>query len=148
MLELEYFETILNLYFTPVARESLKSLQGVLLERAIESASEAIENPGHNRRATRGSEDALAEERQQGMSISPDDLIALAQQYSSELLEGQLEKTRLNTACFIENLPVDTMPEPAKTAYSSFRGVVDSPTSRNYRAQAVGSPSFSRNRRR
>ncbi|KAM7253170.1 hypothetical protein ACFE04_025788 [Oxalis oulophora] len=149
MLELEYFETVLNPYFTPVARESLKSLQGVLLEKATESASEAIENPGHNRRATRGSEDALMEERNQGMTVSPDDLIALAQQYSSELLEGQLEKTRLNTACFVENLPVDTMPEPAKTGYSLFRGAVDSPTSRNYRGtQAVGSPSFSRNRRR
>lgn len=73
-LQLEYFETILNPYFTSDARESLKSLQGVLLEKATESVSEAVENPGHHRRPTRGSEDAL-DDRQQGMSVSPDDLI-------------------------------------------------------------------------
>lgn len=74
-LQLEYFETILNPYFTPDARESLKSLQGVLLEKATESVSEAVENPGHHRRATRGSEDALVDDKQQGMNVSPDDLI-------------------------------------------------------------------------
>lgn len=75
-MQLEYFEIILKPYFTSEARESLKSLQGVLLEKATEGVTEAIENPGHARRATRGSEDALADERQQGgMSVSPDDLI-------------------------------------------------------------------------
>ena len=74
-LQLEYFETILNPYFTPDARESLKSLQGVLLEKATESVSETVENPGHHRRPTRGSEDALVDDRQQGMNVSPDDLI-------------------------------------------------------------------------
>ncbi|TXG53309.1 hypothetical protein EZV62_022478 [Acer yangbiense] len=148
MLELEYFETILNPYFTHDARESLKSLQGVLLEKATESVSEAVENPGHHRRPTRGSEDALADERQQGMTVSPDDLIALAQQYSSELLQAELERTRINTACFVESIPLDSVPESAKAAYASFRGSVESP-SRNYRgAQAMGSPSFSRQRRR
>ncbi|KAF5735361.1 Exocyst complex component sec5 isoform 1 [Tripterygium wilfordii] len=148
MLELEYFETILNPYFTDDARESLKSLQGLLLEKATESVAEAVENLGHHRRPTRGSEDALADERQQGMTVSPDDLIALAQQYSSELLEAELERTRINTACFEESMPLDSVPESAKVAYASFRGSVDSP-SRNYRGtQAVGSPSFSRHRRR
>ncbi|XP_038699428.1 exocyst complex component SEC5A-like isoform X2 [Tripterygium wilfordii] len=148
MLELEYFETILNPYFTDDARESLKSLQGLLLEKATESVTEAVENPGHHRRPTRGSEDALADERQQGMTVSPDDLIALAQQYSSELLEAELERTRINTACFEESMPLDSVPESAKVAYASFRGSVDSP-SRNYRGmQAVGSPSFSRHKRR
>ncbi|KAJ6352590.1 hypothetical protein OIU76_001764 [Salix suchowensis] len=71
MLELEYFETILNPYLTPDARESIKSLQGVLLEKATES----VENPGYHRRSTLGSEDALADDRQQGMTVSPDDLI-------------------------------------------------------------------------
>ncbi|KAJ7969694.1 Exocyst complex component SEC5 [Quillaja saponaria] len=148
MLELEYFETILNPYFTPDARESLKSLQGVLLEKATESVIEAVENPGHHRRPTRGSEDAVAEERQQGMSVSPDDLIALAQQYSSELLQTELERTRINTACFAESIPLDSVPEPAKAAYASFRGSMDSP-SRNYRGTyATESPSFSRHRHR
>lgn len=78
IVQLEYFETILNPYFTPDARESLKSLQGVLLEKATESASEAVENPGHHRRPTRGSEDALGDDRQQGLSVSPDDLIVRA----------------------------------------------------------------------
>ncbi|XP_011044208.1 PREDICTED: exocyst complex component SEC5A-like isoform X2 [Populus euphratica] len=75
MFELEYFETILNPYLTPDARESLKSLQGVLLEKATENVTETVENPGHQRRSTRGSEDALADDRQQGMTMSPDDLI-------------------------------------------------------------------------
>lgn len=157
MLELDYFETILNPYFTHNARESLKNLQGLLLEKATVSVSEAVENPGHHRRPTRGSEDALADERQQGMTVSPDDLIALAQQYSSELLQAELERTRINTACFVESIPLDSVPESAKVAYG-FRGsmdpsgrnypAMDSP-SRNYRnAQPTGSPSFSRHRRR
>ncbi|XP_062089839.1 exocyst complex component SEC5A-like [Humulus lupulus] len=148
MLELEYFENILNPYFTSDARESLKSLQGVILEKAAESATEAVENPGHHRRSTRGSEDALADDRQQGMSVSPDDLIALAQQYSSELLQSELERTRINTACFADSIPMDLVPEPVKSAYVSFRGPMDSP-SRNFRGTyAAGSPSFSRQRRR
>lgn len=75
LLQLEYFETILNPYLTPDARESFKSLQGVLLEKATENVTEAVENPGHQRRPTRGSEDALTDDRQQGMTVSPDDLI-------------------------------------------------------------------------
>ncbi|KAG4157570.1 hypothetical protein ERO13_D02G070200v2 [Gossypium hirsutum] len=147
MLELEYFETILNPFFTSDARESMKSLQGVLLEKATESLSE-VENPGHNRRPTRGSEDAAADEKQQGASVSPDDLIALAQQYSSELLQGELERTRINTACFVESLPMESAPDSVKAAYASFRGPMDSP-SRNYRGtQATGSPSFTQRRRR
>ncbi|KAK4801667.1 hypothetical protein SAY86_022154 [Trapa natans] len=153
MLELEYFEIILKPYFTSDARESLKSLQGDLLEKATEVVTEGIENPGHARRATRGSEDAIVDERQQGgTNVSPDDLIALAQQYSSELLQSELERTRINTACFVESTPFDTVPEPAKPAYtSSFRGglaALDSP-SRNYRgSQTTASQSFSRHRRR
>ncbi|XP_043720112.1 exocyst complex component SEC5A-like [Telopea speciosissima] len=146
MLELEYFETILNPYFTPEASESLKSLQGVLLEKASECVTESSENPGHHRRPTRGSEDALVDERQQGMTVSPDDLIALAQQYSSELLQAELERTRINTACFAESIPLDSVPEPAKAAYASFRGSVDSP--RSFKAQPVESPGYSRHRRR
>jgi len=73
-LQLEYFETILNPYFTSDARDSLKSLQGLLLEKATESVTDAIDNPGHNRRPTRGSEDAL-DDKQQGTSVSPDELI-------------------------------------------------------------------------
>ncbi|XP_011042847.1 PREDICTED: exocyst complex component SEC5B-like [Populus euphratica] len=154
MLELEYFETILNPYLTPDARESLKALQGVLLEKATENVTEAVENPGHQRRPTRGSEDALADDRLQGMTVSPDDLIALAEQCSSELLQSELERTRINTACFIESIPLDSVPESAKAAYA-YRGSMDSPRSymdspgRNYRgSQAMGSPGFSRHRRR
>ncbi|WCJ43368.1 Exocyst complex component SEC5 [Euphorbia peplus] len=147
MLELEYFETILNPYFTPDAMESLKSLQGVLLEKATENGAETVETPGHQRRPTRGSEDA-ADDRQQGMTVSPDDLIAFAQQCSSELLQAELERTRLNTACFAESIPLDSAPDSAKAAYG-YRGSTDSPR-RNYRgSQAVGSPSFvARQRRR
>ncbi|KAL3592552.1 hypothetical protein D5086_011192 [Populus alba] len=154
MFELEYFETILNPYLTPDARESLKSSQGVLLEKATENVTETVENPGHQRRSTRGSEDALADDRQQGMTVSPDDLIALAQQCSSELLQSELERTRINTACFVESIPLDSVPESAKAAYSyrgsmdSSRNFMDSP-GRNYRGtQPMGSPSFSRHRRR
>ncbi|CAL1385009.1 unnamed protein product [Linum trigynum] len=126
MIELEYFETVLNPYFTPAARESLKSLQGVLLEKATENVSEVAENPGHQRRSTRGSEDAASDDRQQGgMTVSPDDLIALAQQCSAELLQDELERTRINTACFIESVPLDTMPD--KDAFD-LRGSEDSPT--------------------
>ncbi|KAJ4824452.1 Exocyst complex component S5B [Turnera subulata] len=145
MLELEYFEAILNPYLTADARESLKSLQGVLLEKATENAGEFVDNPGHQRRSTRGSEEALGDDRQ-GMTVSPDDLIALAQQCSSELLQAELERTRINTACFVESITLDSAPESAKAAYA-YRGSMDSP-SRNYRgSQAVGSPGFSRRRR-
>nr|GMC52562.1 exocyst complex component SEC5A-like [Ipomoea batatas] len=144
MLELEYFETILNPYFTPEARESLKSLQGLLLEKAAESVMENAETPSHSRRPTRGIDDVM-DERQQGMSVSPDDLIALAQQYSSELLQAELERTRINTACFVESIPLDSVPESAKAAYASFR---DS-TSRSFKgSQHSGPPSFPRQRRR
>lgn len=74
-LQLEYFETVLHTYFSPDAREALKSLQGLLLEKACESANESSENPGHHRRPTRGSEDAMADDRQQGPMVPPDDLI-------------------------------------------------------------------------
>ncbi|XP_068658411.1 exocyst complex component SEC5A-like [Aristolochia californica] len=145
MLELEYFEVVLNSYFTHDAYEALKALRAALLEKATESAPETLENPGHQRRPTRGSEDGMPDERQQGMTMSPDDLIAQAQQYSSELLQAELERTRLNIACFIE--PSDPVPPESTKAAYSFRGPVDSP--KNSRGtQAVGSPGFSRQRRR
>lgn len=148
MLELDYFETILNPYFTHEARESFKTLQGALLDKATECVADSTETPTHNRRPTRGSDDVFLDDRQQGMTVSPDDLIALAQQYSSELLQSELERTRLNTACFVESTPLDSVPESAKAAHASLRGSVDSP-SRNYRgSQHIGSPSFSRPRRR
>ncbi|KAJ8771750.1 hypothetical protein K2173_026927 [Erythroxylum novogranatense] len=146
MLELEYFEAVFNPYFTPDARESLKSLQGILLEKATENVAEGIENPGHQRRSTRGSEDALADDRQLGLTVSPDDLIALAQQCSSGLLQNELERTRINTACFAESMPLDLVPEPAKATYA-FKGSMES-RSRNYNSsQTMGSPGFSRQRR-
>lgn len=70
-MQLEYFETILNPYFTHEARESLKSLQGVLLEKATESATESVETPSNRRRGG----DEPSDERQQGSAVSPDDLI-------------------------------------------------------------------------
>lgn len=74
-MQLEYFETILNPYFTVDATESLKSLQGAVLEKAIESISETAENnPGGNhRKPARGSEDAVSDDKQS--SVSPDDLL-------------------------------------------------------------------------
>ncbi|KAK9069654.1 hypothetical protein SSX86_011558 [Deinandra increscens subsp. villosa] len=148
MLELEYFETILNQYFTPEVSESLRSLQGVILEKATESSSEASDTPKHRRRATRGSDDLLGDDKQG--TVSPDELIALAQQCSNELLQSEIKRTQINTACFVESLPLDPGPAAVKAVagYGSFRGPMDSPT-RNYGAkQAVGSPSFSRPRRR
>ncbi|KAL1193036.1 Exocyst complex component SEC5B [Cardamine amara subsp. amara] len=148
MLELEYFENILNPYFTDDATESLKSLQGALLEKAIESISETAENNpgGHQRKPTRGSEDAVSDDKQS--SVSPDDLLTLAQQCTSEMLQLELEKTRLNSACFAETTPLDPTPPVAQTAYSSSRASMDSP-SRNYREpQSMGSPVQARPRRR
>lgn len=143
MLELEYFETVLNPYFTSDARDSLKSLQGLLLEKATESVIEAVDNPGHNRRATRGSEDALADDKQ-GTTVSPDELISLAQQYSSEFLQSELERTRINTACFAESIPLDSVPEPAKSAYSPYKNSMDSPSRSSSRGTYnTGSSNFS-----
>lgn len=65
----------MNPYFTHDARSALKSLQGVLLEKAIETVTEVVESPSHQRRPTRGSDDVLADDRQSGSSASPDDLI-------------------------------------------------------------------------
>lgn len=62
-------------YFTHEARESLKTLQGVLLEKATESVPETIGTPSQGRRSTRGNDDAVQDERQQGGAVSPDDLI-------------------------------------------------------------------------
>ncbi|KHN00793.1 Exocyst complex component 2 [Glycine soja] len=146
MLELEYFETILNPYFTSDARDSLKSLQGLLLEKATESVTDAVDNPGHSRRPTRGSEDALADDKQQGTTVSPDELISLAQQYSSEFLQSELERTRINTACFAESIPLDSLPEPAKSAYSPFRNSMDSPSRKHRGTYNTGASSFSRHR--
>lgn len=72
-MQLEYFETILNQYLSPDASESLKSLQGVLLEKATESSSEPNDTPKHRRRVTRGSDDMIADDRQG--TVSPDELI-------------------------------------------------------------------------
>ncbi|KAL4182744.1 hypothetical protein AMTRI_Chr11g94660 [Amborella trichopoda] len=146
MLELEYFETILHAYFTPDAREALNSLKGLLLEKASES-TETVENPGHNRRPTRGSEEALMDDKQ---TVSPDDLIAMAQQFISDLLEVELERTHINISCFMESsLPLESVPQqPPQPTYPPYRGSLDSP-SRNYRgSQPVGSPGFSRHRHR
>ncbi|XP_042416206.1 exocyst complex component SEC5B-like [Zingiber officinale] len=145
LIELEYFETVLSAYFSPQAHEALKNLQGLLLDKACESVSEPSENPGHQRRSTRGSEDAMADDRQS--NISPDDLLALAQQFSSELLEGELERTRLNIVCFMEaSLHPTSHQGPQKSAFSSLQGPVGSPNHR--RQQNVGSPAYSRQRRK
>lgn len=147
MLELEYFETVLHTYFSADAHEALKSLQGLLLEKACESTTELAENPGHRRRATRGSEDAMTDDRHQGSSISPDDLLALTQQYSNDLLEGELERTRLNIACFMESsLQPTSVPVVSKPVYSSIQGPVSSPSFRRQQT-SVSSPAISRRRR-
>ncbi|KAL8167274.1 hypothetical protein V2J09_008773 [Rumex salicifolius] len=102
MFELKYLETVLISYITNSARGSLESLRGMLLEKATESVTEIIET-SRTHRANRGGEEPIEE---QGMTVSPDDLIALAQECSSEFLRAELERTRLNTACFTESLPV------------------------------------------
>lgn len=149
MLELEYIETVLHTYFSPDAREAFKSLQGLLLDKASECVTESVEHPGHQRRSTRGSEDAMTEERQQTASATPDELIALAQQYSTELLEGELERTRLNIVCFMDvSLQPKSFPGTTKSAaYQSFQGspTVSSPSFR--RQQTVGFSASSRRRK-
>ncbi|KAL7588543.1 hypothetical protein Lser_V15G38145 [Lactuca serriola] len=130
MLELEYFETILNQYFTSDASESLKSLQGILLEKAMEGSPEASDSPSQRR----GSDEA--DDKQQ-IPLSPDDLIALAQQCSSELLQSELERTRINTACFMESFPLEFAPESVKVAYASFRGSMDASSGIFVGAQAI-----------
>ncbi|PWA87400.1 exocyst complex component SEC5 [Artemisia annua] len=147
MLEIEFFETILNQYFTPDVSESLKSLQGAILEKATESSSEPSDTPKHRRRATRGSDDLLGDDKHG--TVSPDELIALAQQCSNELLQSELKRTQINTACFVESLPLDSGPAAVKmAAYTSFRGSMDSPSRSFGGKQGVGSPSFSRPKRR
>ena len=74
-MQLEYLETALHAYVTPDAQETLKSLQGLLLEASTESVTEIIENPGHHRRPTRGSEDAMNDDRLS--TGSPDDLLVI-----------------------------------------------------------------------
>lgn len=73
VLQIEFFETILNQYLTPDVSESLKSLQGAILEKATESSSEPSDTPKHRRRATRGSDDLLGDDKHG--TISPDELI-------------------------------------------------------------------------
>ncbi|KAG2268938.1 hypothetical protein Bca52824_063493 [Brassica carinata] len=103
------FETILRPYLTVDAIESLKSVQGAVLEKALESIIETIkDNPGgHQWKPTRGGVDAILNDKQS--SVSPDDLLALTQQCSNELLQLELEKTRLNSACFVETSPLDSI---------------------------------------
>ncbi|KAJ6941799.1 hypothetical protein NC651_007538 [Populus alba x Populus x berolinensis] len=62
--------------------------------------------------------------------------------------KSELERTRINTACFIESIPLDSVPESAKAAYA-YRGSMDSPRSymdspgRNHRgSQCNGFPWF------
>ncbi|KAL6652880.1 hypothetical protein ACP70R_011805 [Stipagrostis hirtigluma subsp. patula] len=139
MLEFEYFETVLHAYFSPEAEQSLKSLQENLLEKACETVAEVLENPGHQRRPTRGSEDAASDDKQP--SVSPDDLLVLAQQYSSELLQGELERTRLNIACFVEStLQSTSAPAGSKAAaHSSYQA-----SGPHHPPAQVSSPSFRR----
>lgn len=71
---------------------------------------------------------------------------SLAQQYSSEFLQSELERTRINTACFAESIPLDSVPEPAKSAYSPYRNSMDSPSKSHRGTHSTGSSSFSRHR--
>ncbi|KMZ59694.1 Exocyst complex component SEC5B [Zostera marina] len=103
MLELEYFETVLGAYFSTEARASFTSLHDLLLEKAAECVIEASETPVHRRRTTCGCEDAMNEDSHPVATMAPDDLLALAQQFSSDLLEREIERTRLNISCFMES---------------------------------------------
>ncbi|PWZ43527.1 hypothetical protein Zm00014a_019663 [Zea mays] len=151
MLELEYFETVLHTYFSPEAQQAMKSLQENLLEKACESVAEAMENPGHQRRPTRGSEDTASDDRQP--SVSPDDLLVIAQQCSSDLLQGELERTRLNIACFMESTlqPTAAPAGPKPAAHSSYQAqhAPVQTSSPSFRRQQTGtsSPVVSRRRR-
>ncbi|CAF2084688.1 unnamed protein product [Brassica napus] len=104
--QLEYFETILRPYLTVDATESLKSVKGAVLEKALESIIETFKN---YREGINGNQHALT------------------QQCSNEMLQFELEKTRLNSACFVETSPLDSISPVAKFAYSSSRASMDSP---------------------
>ncbi|CAG7869573.1 unnamed protein product [Brassica rapa] len=133
--QLEYFETILRPYLTVDATESLKSVKGAVLEKVLESIIETVKNNpgGHQWKPTRGSEDAILNDKQS--YVSPDDLLFIIlidrilykHQYSNEMLQFELEKTRLNNACFVETSPLDSISPVAKFAYSSSRAYMDSP---------------------
>ncbi|KAL8161204.1 hypothetical protein V2J09_012693 [Rumex salicifolius] len=69
--KLKYVETVLISYITNSARGSLESLRGMLLEKATESVTEITEN-SRTHRANRGGEEPIEE---QGMTVSPNDLI-------------------------------------------------------------------------
>lgn len=80
----------------------------------------------------------------------------LAQQYSSDLLQGELERTRLNIACFMEStLQSTSAPAGSKpAAYSSYQAQVPQhapiqTSSPSFRRQQTGtsSPVVSRRRR-
>jgi len=150
MLELDYFETILHIYLTPVAHEVLKSLRELLLEKATDTVKDSSENVGHNRRQTRGSEDGLVmDERQQGTVVSPDDLIALAHQVSADFLQLELRRTQMNTVCFRElSIHLEPVLDTGRHVFQNSHSMAAPASTHMKGTQSMGASVFSRHRRR
>lgn len=148
-LELDYFETILHIYLTPVAHEALKSLRELLLEKATDTVKDSSENVGHNRRQTRGSEDGLLDERQQGTVVSPDDLIALAHQVSADFLQLELRRTQMNTVCFRElSIHMEPVSDTGRHVFQTSHSMAAPASTHMKGTQSMGASIFSRHRRR
>ncbi|KAH9321769.1 hypothetical protein KI387_016408, partial [Taxus chinensis] len=148
MLELDYFETILHTYLTPVALEALKSLRDLLLEKASETVSESLDNVGHNKRLTRGggSEDGLAGDERQ--LVSPDDLITMAHQVSADYLQLELRRTQMNTVCFRESsVPLEPIPSRGRHASQAFHGLAIAGAHGKV-TQSMGTTGYSHHRRK
>ncbi|CAN6880530.1 unnamed protein product, partial [Brassica oleracea var. botrytis] len=130
--------------FSPIdnAARVFRDYTKTIFDGRCHRVSQVCTRSWHQWKPTRGGVDAILNDKQS--SVSPDDLLALTQQCSNELLQLELEKTRLNSACFVETSPLDSISPVAKFAYSSSRA-----PSRNYRdAQTVDSPVRTRPKRR
>ncbi|CAM6036958.1 unnamed protein product [Sphagnum compactum] len=106
MLEVEYIEAVLGGYFTAPAREAAQHLRSLLLEKVKEFLGDTSD-PVHARRSTRGSDDGSAIDGTSNLSLSAEDIQAIAQQIIAEHLPNELKRTRVNVFCFTEALKAD-----------------------------------------
>ncbi|CAK9238429.1 unnamed protein product, partial [Sphagnum troendelagicum] len=101
MLEVEYIEAVLGGYFTAPAREAAQHLRSLLWEKVFEFFGDTSD-PVHARRSTRGSDDGSAIDGGSNLSLSAEDIQAIAQQIIAEHLPNELKRTRVNVFCFTE----------------------------------------------
>ncbi|CAK9237296.1 unnamed protein product [Sphagnum troendelagicum] len=106
MLEVEYIEAVLGGYFTAPAREAAQHLRSLLWEKVFEFFGDTSD-PVHARRSTRGSDDGSAIDGSSNLSLSAEDIQAIAQQIIAEHLPNELKRTRVNVFCFTEAVKTD-----------------------------------------